>query len=276
MTTTHDTVAPTRSAPTQAAPTQAAPTKSASTKSASTRSALTSRTWPAPEGLRVRGTVVVLGGRGDTADVYNRFGNRISADAYTVVAFAGAFDNEDEVVAQIRARIDAAELTAPVVVVGSDVGAVSAVDVAGALGSQVAALVVAAYPTAGAPFVAADWQEELLERTTCPMHRGVLDSDEGVEHGSFAQALEADRIARDLSAVTVPVLAIHGGADLVSPTGDALPQYRSNPDAQIWVIDGAKHDVLNDATHRTTAAVVVQFLETLRSGAAEPIARRVQ
>ncbi|MEF2977270.1 alpha/beta hydrolase [Subtercola sp. YIM 133946] len=241
-----------------------------------TTSPLISRTWPVPQGLRVRGTVVVLGGRGETPDVYNRFGNRISIDAYAVVAFADAFGNEGDVADEIRSRIASAELTAPIVVVGSDVGAVSAVDVAKELGSEIAAVIVAAYPTAGASFVAADWQEELLERTTCPVHRGVLDADAGVEHGSFAEALDADLVARDLSTLTVPVVAIHGGADLVSPLDDALATYRSNPDAQIWVIEGAKHDVLNDSTHRTTAAVVVQFLEAVRSGATESIARRVQ
>ncbi|GGF22053.1 alpha/beta hydrolase [Subtercola lobariae] len=237
---------------------------------------LHSREWTAPENLRVRGTVVVLGGRGETADVYNRFGTRISADSYTVVAFADAFGSEAEVASEIGARIAGDELTAPVIIVGSDVGAVAAVDVAGQLGADVAAVILAGYPTAGASTVTDDWESELLERTTCPVHRGVLDADAGVSHGSFAEALEADRIARDLSTLTVPVLAIHGGADSLSPLDGALPTYESNPDAQVWVIDGAKHDVLNDSTHRTTAAVIVQYLETLRAGVDQPLARRIK
>lgn len=241
-----------------------------------TQSNVLSREWAAPANLLVRGTVVVLGGRGDTADIYNRFGTRISADSYTVVAYANAFGNEDEVASEIRSGIAAGTLTGPVVVVGSDVGAVAAVDVATHLGTEIAAVIVAGYPAAESSIVAESWEAELLERTSCPAHRGVLDADEGVSHDSFAEALAADRITRDLSALNVPILAIHGGADLISTLDSVLPTYSSNQDAQIWVIDGAKHDVLNDSRHRTTAAVIVQFLETLRSGADQPIARRIQ
>lgn len=240
------------------------------------QSTVRSLEWSAPSDLRVRGSLVVLGGRGETPEIYNRFGRRISADAYRVVAYSDGFGNESEVVDAIRSGIASGDLVAPVVVVGSDVGAVAAVDVASRLGSEIGAVIVAGYPTAGAPTIAPDWQSELLERTTCPTHRGVLDADEGVTRGSFADALDPDRIARDLGALTQPVLALHGGADVVSPLGSALPVYRSNQDAEIWVIEGAKHDVLNDSTHRTTAALIVQFLETLRTGEAQPIARRVR
>lgn len=241
-----------------------------------TQSALSSRTWFAPETLRVRGTIVVLGGRGETPDVYHRFGTRLSADSYSVVAFSGAFGNEAELIAELHSRIAGDQFATPVVLIGSDVGAVAAVDVTAALGSEVAAVILAGYPAADASFVTDDWESELVERTTCPVHRGVLDSDGSVLHGSFGDALHAARIARDLGTLSVPVVAIHGGADLISPIDGAVATYQSGRDAEIWVIEGAKHDVLNDATHRTTASVIVQFLETLRSGSQTAIARRLK
>ena len=34
-----------------------------------------------PAGLRIRGTVLVVPGRGESADTYRRFGSRIAADS---------------------------------------------------------------------------------------------------------------------------------------------------------------------------------------------------
>ena len=37
-----------------------------------------------PEGLLVRGTIIVVPGRGETRATYTRFGRRLAADAYRV------------------------------------------------------------------------------------------------------------------------------------------------------------------------------------------------
>ncbi len=37
-----------------------------------------------PDGLRIRGTVVVIPGRGESKDTYRCFGARIAADSYRV------------------------------------------------------------------------------------------------------------------------------------------------------------------------------------------------
>lgn len=83
-----------------------------------------------PEGLRVRGTVLVVPGRGETRATYARFGRRLAADAYRVrVIDAPDLDAGD--LDGLAARLnDAAEGTAvedgvvrPLVLVGSDSGA---------------------------------------------------------------------------------------------------------------------------------------------------------
>ncbi len=45
---------------------------------------MTVTAWNEPAGGTPRGTLVVLPGRGETAASYERFGRRLSADAYKV------------------------------------------------------------------------------------------------------------------------------------------------------------------------------------------------
>ena len=73
-----------------------------------------------------------------------------------------------------------------------------------------------------------------------------------------------------LLALAAPVLGLHGTADPVSPLDVARERYRQAPRAELISIAGGVHDVLNDVTHRTVAATIVQFLERLRLGADLP------
>lgn len=63
--------------------------------------------------------------------------------------------------------------------------------------------------------------------------------------------------------MTVPVLALHGTDDTVSPLEAAREAYAGS-DVRLVTFNGGRHDVLNDALHRTAAATVVLFLERLR------------
>jgi alpha-beta hydrolase superfamily lysophospholipase len=68
-----------------------------------------------------------------------------------------------------------------------------------------------------------------------------------------------------VSGILVPVLTVHGGADAISAVDDALAVYSAIPDAESYVVDGGRHDILNDVTHRSVAATIVLFLERLRN-----------
>lgn len=235
----------------------------------------TAKRWDTPEGLRVRGSVVVFGGRGESAETYQRFGSRISADSYRVSAFAtDAKARAADLATLIRDDLEHGRLVAPLTLIGSDTGAPRAVEVALILGELVDAVILAGYPVAHPAGATADWQTELAERTTCFLHQRALDADDQIDRGVFAAGLSADEVERDLAALIPPVLAIHGGADTISPIDDVLPVYRS-ASAEVWVIEGAKHDVLNDGAHRTVAAVIVQYLEGRRTESKAPVARRV-
>lgn len=38
----------------------------------------------------------------------------------------------------------------------------------------------------------------------------------------------------------------------------------------MWLVDGGRHDLLNDLSHRSVAATIVLFLESLRAGPGLP------
>jgi pimeloyl-ACP methyl ester carboxylesterase len=66
---------------------------------------------------------------------------------------------------------------------------------------------------------------------------------------------------------TKPALVLHGEADPVSPVGAARALLRwLLPDGELYIVHSGRHDVLNDASHRSVAAHVVLFLERLRNG----------
>ena len=229
--------------------------------------------WTEPEGLNPRGTVIVVPGRGEKPDVYERFGRRISTDAYRVHAVANPVDDPAAAEAQVKGLLGGPK---PVVLAGSDTGALFAAGlVASGRLPGADALILAGFPTETAAEAAEpghddeapnDWEAELEARTSCPTHRGKLAGDilrrgalyEPVPDGWAEQA--------DLKAVPLPILGIHGAADPVSPLGEAREKYAAGPRAELVSITGGVHDALNDITHRTAAATVILFLERLRNG----------
>ena len=68
---------------------------------------------------------------------------------------------------------------------------------------------------------------------------------------------------------------MHGGADVISPLSRVRDRYPTGTAASLVTIEGGRHDVLNDVTHRTVAALVVLFLERLRLGADLPLIAQV-
>src|SRR5579859_5309156 len=134
--------------------------------------------WTEPDGVAVRGTLVVIPGRGEQPAHYERFGRRISADGYRVHAVADPTADAELASAQVAEQLAG---PAPRVLVGSDTGALFAVGLAAA--GQIPgidALVLAGLPAVnGAPSAgpaATSWDEELDSRTACPTHRARLSA----------------------------------------------------------------------------------------------------
>ncbi|MFJ8785341.1 alpha/beta hydrolase [Streptomyces sp. NPDC102476] len=229
-----------------------------------------------PEGLLVRGTILVLPGRGETRATYARFGRRLAADAYRVrVIDAPDLDTED--LTALAARLtEAAESTTaedgvvgPLVLVGADSGAAA---IAALLTREAArrpdAVILAGLPgrTPATTPTAGSWDEELDVRTSCPTHRGILTQDPGVRRGSLDDALPDDILAAAYdSEADVPALLLVGDADPLADHEALARTAKSLARARLSAVHGAHHDVLNDLQHRSVAAEVVAFLETLRN-----------
>lgn len=225
--------------------------------------------WAPPDGMAVRGTVVVLPGRGENAAVYERFGRRLASDGYAVHAFV-SMSPDHQVNALGWLALDT---TPPLVVVGSDIGALEALAASAELPSELAGLILAGTPsvTTNAPIA---WADELDARTACPVHRARLEAE--AIRGAFAGTPLPDELllAARRAKPTIPVLVLHGSADAISPVAGARRLAARIPSARCVVVEGARHDVLNDVSHRSVAAEIVQFLERIRSSQdAVPILR---
>jgi pimeloyl-ACP methyl ester carboxylesterase len=224
--------------------------------------------WDVPPKLAPRATVLLLPGRGEDPLVYERFGRRLAADAYPVRVLADPSRRPEEAAAQVRAALAEPGLPGPVVLAGSDAGALFAVGLAASGEVAVDALVLAGLPVqAAAQPQATGWEDELATRTACPTHRGRLAEPGRVAPGALFNPLPREWYERaDLSKVTVPVLGLHGTADPVSPLAVVRSAYAAAPHAELVSLADGRHDAFNDISHRTGAATVVLFLERLRQG----------
>jgi pimeloyl-ACP methyl ester carboxylesterase len=230
----------------------------------------TAANWAEPDGVAPRGTLIVIPGRGEGPELYERFGRRIAGDAYRVHAVADPVADPALATSQVLAIT--AEVR-PYVLVGSDTGALFAAGlIASGQVTGVDAVVLAGLPTTEADPAgearesAESWEAELAARTACPTHRGRL-AGQGLRRGALFEPVPAGwESLADLGRLAVPVLGLHGTADPVSPLDAARERYRQAPRAELISIAGGVHDVLNDVTHRTVAATIVLFLERLRLG----------
>ncbi|HVW42470.1 MAG TPA: hypothetical protein VHC18_14070 [Amycolatopsis sp.] len=227
----------------------------------------------APDGLRTRGTVVVVPGRGETQRTYTRLGKRLAADAYDVcvvdpprIDAADIGGSLERLADALTAVVSESERPHPLVLLGADAGATA---IAALLARHDTAIwwpdaVVLAGPAGCTTGAASSWDEELDLRTSCPVHRGVLTRDVAVARGSLAAAVPDELLdAAYGGGVELPQLVLVGDADPLADR-EALARFvKASPAARLSVVHGAHHDVLNDVQHRSVAAAIVSFLETL-------------
>lgn len=237
--------------------------------------------WDEPAGIAARGTLLVLPGRGEQPSLYRRFGARIAADGYRVRVLPDPTADPAGADAALKAALTGAETVAPRVLVGVDTGALAALRAAADRPAPIDALILVGLPDPEQPAEEwlESWDDEVEYRASCPTHRGLIADETLVERG----ALRADRIPLelrepvDLSAVTLPVLGLHGDDDVLSPFDGVRAKYGQLPEAQVVLVGHGRHDALNSATHRSVAARVVQFLESVRAGVdSPPILREVK
>lgn len=222
---------------------------------------MTVAAWDEPVGGTPRGTLIVLPGRGETAASYERFGRRLSADAYKVRLVPVSLDDLDDAADTVGKLLADESLPAPKVLIGSDSGATLAASLAGELPVDAVVLAGLALPDSAG---VGSWEDEVQARTACPVHTRVIGEDAGFRRGALNEPLPWSSL--DLAPLDKPVLVLHGAADPVTPADAALAPFRSAPTARVGLVEGGRHDVLNDASHRSVAATIVLFLESLRLG----------
>ncbi len=235
----------------------------------------------APEGLRTRGTVIVVPGRGETPATYQRLGARLAFDAYRVrvIAPPAGAGNAAAFLDQLARDLSAAAgdvagdvadgLPRPLVLIGSDLGAAGIAALLARLGPDAAwspqGAVLAGLPGRGAR-AGGDWDAELDVRSHCPVHRGVLNADAALRRGALTEAVWDDLLDAAYAEVAdLPQLLLVGDADPLADRPALERAAKALSRGRLAVVHGAHHDVLNDLQHRSVAAEVVGFLETLRN-----------
>jgi pimeloyl-ACP methyl ester carboxylesterase len=220
-----------------------------------------------PPHLAARGTVVVLPGRGEDATVYERLGLRLAFDAYRVRVLDDPTRDPAAATAAVKTLL-ADDLPTPHVLLGSDTGALFAALLVAERAVTVDGLVLAGLPVTPRDGEAPDWEAELNVRTTCPTHRARLTDDTAFARGALWTAPPPDWTDRaNPASVPVPVTGIHGAADPLSTVDEVRGWFARLPRGELVSLAGTAHDALNNQTHRTAAAVIVRFLESLRFGA---------
>lgn len=232
------------------------------TSTASTTTAATTA-WDEPVGGTPRGTLIVLPGRGETPASYARFGTRISADAWKVRLVPVDLADVDDATDRVGKLLADESLPSPKVLVGTDSGATLAALLAPEL--PVDAVVLAGIALPGSAGVDS-WEDEVAARTACPVHSRVLDQDADFSRGALNAPLPWSAV--DLLPPGKPALVLHGTADAVTGLAEATAAVAAyaGPATRVHLVEGGRHDVLNDASHRSVAATIVLFLESLRLG----------
>jgi alpha-beta hydrolase superfamily lysophospholipase len=188
---------------------------------------------PAP-----RGTVVLVPGRGERAEVYKRFGTRLSVDAYRVQVVTDPTVDADAVRSQIARAIDDAVPTPPIVLAGSDTGALFAAALVATGEFKPDALILAGLPLAQdlgpthpSPThpAAGSWDDELDARTTCPTHRGRLSESLVTPGALYGAVPETWSEQATLSAIDLPILGLHGRDDPITPLDAVRDAFASAP-----------------------------------------------
>lgn len=245
-----------------------------------TRGPIYYRHWAADS---PRAHVVFLHGYGEHSGLYHRFADALSADGIDVWALDqighGLSVGERGDFGSLRElQRDAGTLTS----LARAHAAVPSVLVGHSLGSVVTTLTILDDPdrhvgavVSGAPLSPLAWLDSDAERfdldpselSADPFYLDALINDSLAFVSSEAGRVLAREFPRawarfdaELSGLRVPVLAVHGELDRISPPDGVRRWLGRAPGLELREIAGARHDVLNDTGHRRTAAVIADFV----------------
>jgi alpha-beta hydrolase superfamily lysophospholipase len=243
------------------------------------------RRWPAADPARL---VVLVHGYGEHIARYEHVAQALAARGALVVGpdhvGHGASPGEpalvedfEAVVDDLRAVVQDARGDLPVVMVGHSMGGLIAVRYAQRFRGDLAGLVLSG-PAIGLAPVMEDWLAA-PEPPSDPIDPAVLSRDPAVGRAYVADPLvyhggwkrptleawvAADRaIAEGPSLGDLPVLYVHGGDDQLVPVDLARPvvERLAGPESAVHILDGGRHEVLNEIDKDDTVGLVATFAE---------------
>jgi len=250
------------------------------------------RHWSTPE---PRAAIVFLHGFGEHSGLYHRYAAELGAHDIDLWALdeighgltAGArghFGSFDDLVLNARTLTELARSQSPglpLVVAGHSLGSLVAVLSALANPSDYVGVVVS-----GAPLSPLDWltqdagsDDDAFDLdpqslSSDPFYLDQLENDPLAFTSGDVAALLAEafppvweRLDAELSALAVPLLAVHGAADVVAPLSGVVAWSDRLSGLHLEILADSGHDVLNEVAHRRVADAVASFVLTQSAAA---------
>jgi alpha-beta hydrolase superfamily lysophospholipase len=239
------------------------------------------RHWAAS---RPRAAVIFLHGFGEHSGLYHRYGFALNAagiDLWAVDQFGhgfspgtrgqfGTLEDSSALADSLTALVESRHPGIPLVAQGHSYGAVVTLFRLLEQPDRYRAGVVSGAPLVPVP--------ELVDLNTVmnldaaglsadPFYLDCIENDplafSSADSRTLVRELDRgwDRFGAELPGLTVPTLAVHGGIDPIAPVGAVRAYAEQIPALQVAEFGGARHDVLNDITHREVAATVVAFID---------------
>lgn len=215
-----------------------------------------------PDG-ETRGSVVILAGLDEAPGDFALLTEVLLLAGYAVTIF-GDVSVDPRASSEGVARLLASTLVRPVIVVGTDFGAVLALSLAvesASTAARVDAVVIGGLVTRSS------------RASTVPIADFDAVTASVTASGGAADALLEPRIPHgfrlpDAQHVRLPTLVLHGDADDVTAVADAVSWASLLPFGSLRLVPGGDHHVLVGEARRTIAASIVLFIERHRAGRA--------
>jgi alpha-beta hydrolase superfamily lysophospholipase len=243
------------------------------------------RRWPAANAARL---IVLVHGYGEHIGRYEHVARALAARGSAVVGpdhvghgHSGGepalVEDFEAIVDDLRAIVRETRGDLPVVMVGHSMGGLIATRYAQRHPEDLAGLVLSG-PAIGLGPVMEGWLAA-PEPPSDPIDPAVLSRDPAVGeayaadplvyHGGWKRPtleafVAADRaIAAGPTFGDLPLLYVHGGDDQLVPVDVARPvvERLAGPDAEVHILDGARHEVFNETDKDQTIGLVARFAE---------------
>ncbi|MGI9124423.1 MAG: alpha/beta fold hydrolase [Mycobacterium sp.] len=238
------------------------------------------RQWPAAD---PRAAVVFLHGFGEHTGLYHRYGFALNAagiDLWAVDQFGhglsagtrgqfGTLEDSSALAEDLTAVVERERPGIPLVAQGHSYGAVVTLFRLLEQPDRDRAGVISGAPLVPIPEIVdlnTVMNIDVRGMSADPFYLDCIENDPLSFTNSDGRSLtrehdrDWDRFGPELPKLTVPTLAVHGEIDPIAAPSAVRAYAKQIPALQYREFPGARHDVLNDASHHEVAAAVAAFI----------------